>query len=461
MYLPLNGRVTIIDDQIAQAETLIKVFSKRQIPTTYFSGELEFLPDIDNNLNDTRVLFLDINLIDNSEHEVKVLKASLVPVLKRVISKDNFPYVLIYWSRHEEHKELIENDIFENDLKDRKPITYLSSNKSSLFNLDGTSTENYESEVSALFEKLENLIKSNYAFSYLLNWENQVHYATDRTLQQIFSSYHAVDNWTDNANHLINKLGLSYSGKAFIGKNPADKIKSTFNSLTYLLNDTLEKKINSYEIPNPQELKIMSRDISNLESFHSINTKLLFSDDNDSLEYPGSVTEDQNPITEPIFMELLNNSFNRTKIESEFTEEEIKDKNDAEINKLVNKKSSSKRKEIRNTWKKIYMSVTPLCDYVQNKYEYNRCIKGIIIESANADYIDSKSEAIFISPTFLFGEKSCVLILHFRYFFTSSKGGDLKNLNPLFRARQQLLAEIQSKLSRHISRQGILFLDDK
>lgn len=461
MYLPLNGRVTIIDDQISQAETLIKVFSKRQIPTTYFSGELEFLPDTDNNLNDTRILFLDINLIDNSEHEVKVLKASLVPVLKRVISKDNFPYVLIYWSRHEEHKELIENDIFENDLKDRKPITYLSSNKSSLFNLDGTSTENYESEVSALFEKLENLIKSNYAFSYLLNWENQVHYATDRTLQQIFSSYHAVDNWTDNANHLINKLGLSYSGKAFSGKNPADKIKSTFNSLTYLLNDTLEKKINSYEIPNPEELKVMTTDISKLESFHSINTKLLFSNDNDSLEYPGSVTEDQNPKIEPIFLELLNNSFNRSKIESEFTEEEIKDKNDAEISKLVSKKSSAKRKEIRNTWKKIYMSVTPLCDYVQNKYEYNRCIKGIIIESANVDYIDSKSEAIFISPVFLFGEKSCVLILHYRYFFTSSKGGNLNNLNPLFRARQQLLAEIQSKLSRHISRQGILFLDDK
>ena len=210
MYLPINGRVTIIDDQIEQAETLIKVLSKRQIPITYFSGELEFLPDSEDNFNDTRILFLDINLIDNSEHEIKVLKASLVPVLKKVISKDNFPYVLIYWSRHEEHKELIENDIFENDLNDRKPIAYISSNKSSFFNLDGTPTENYENEVSTLFTKLEDLIKNNHAFSYLLHWENQVHCSTDKTLQEVFSPFHAYNNWTDNANHLINKIGRAH-----------------------------------------------------------------------------------------------------------------------------------------------------------------------------------------------------------------------------------------------------------
>lgn len=463
MYLPINGRVTIIDDQIEQAETLIKVLSKRQIPITYFSGELEFLPDSEDNFNDTRILFLDINLIDNSEHEIKVLKASLVPVLKKVISKDNFPYVLIYWSRHEEHKELIENDIFENDLNDRKPIAYISSNKSSFFNLDGTPTENYENEVSTLFTKLEDLIKSNHAFSYLLHWENQVHFSTDKTLQEVFSPFHAYNNWTDNANHLINKFSISYSGKStFKEQSPSDKIKAAFNTFSNLLNDTIEKNNNSSVINNPTELSVENSDDSKYESYYSINKKLMFSDDSEPIEYPGAIIEDVNPKTEKVFEELFFSVFNRFIEEEKLTEDETKDLSKNKLNKLIRQKNSDKKAEIKTNWKRIYLTVTPLCDYVQSKYEYNRCVKGIIIESNYLDYIDTKSEAIFISPKFSLDDGiSYVMILHFRYFFTSNKGGNLKNLNPLFRARQQLLAEIQSKLSRHISRQGILFLDDK
>lgn len=280
-------------------------------------------------------------------------------------------------------------------------------------------------------------------------------------MQEIFSSYHSFDSWTNNANHLINKLGISYSGKAFFDQNSSEKIKSAYNSLTYLVNDTLEKNVNSYDIDNVQELTITDSKDSKLESFHSINRKLLFSDDNESCEYPGAVMEDQNPKTEAIFLELLNNSFSRSKIENDLTEDEIKDKTYAKINNIINKKSSSKRKEIRESWKRIYLSVTPLCDYVQNKYKYNRCVKGMIIDSKHLDYLDTKSEAIFISPKFLLDGISCIMVLHYRYFFTSNKAGNLKYLNPLFRARQQLLSEIQSKLSRHISRQGILFLDDR
>lgn len=460
MNIPLNGRIAIIDDEISQAEPLLKALSKNQIPYAFYKGnDINYLPDADSRFNDIRVLFLDINLVDEKATlDEKLVKSTLINVLRRVISPQNFPYALIFWSRHQEEHESLVRSLFENELKDRQPISIRGFVKSDFF--PNFSSEEAETEID-IIEELNKIINSELAYSYLLNWENQVHTASDRTLQEIFSSYHTYENWTDNANHLINKLGISYSGKAYFKQDSAEKIKSAYNSLTYLANDTLEKSVNSKDIENPEELIVEDSDNPKFESFHSINKKLLFSDDNEPIEYPGSVIEDQNTRTEAIFQELLNNSFSRSKIETELTAEEVKDKTESEITKLINKKSSSKRKEIRKTWKRVYLTATPLCDYVQNKYEYNRCVKGMIINSEHLEYIDTKSEAIFISPKFLFEEVSSVMILHFRYFFTSNKGGNLKNLNPLFRARQQLLAEIQSKLSRHISRQGILFLDDK
>jgi hypothetical protein len=459
MNIPLNGRIAIIDDEISQAEPLLKALSKNQIPYTFYKGnDISYLPDVDSRFNDIRILFLDINLVDEKATlNEKLIKSTLINVLRRVISPENFPYALIFWSRHQkEHGELVRG-IFENELNDRQPISLKGFVKSDFF--PSFSSEEVETTVD-IIEELNKIINSELSYSYLINWENQTHFASDRTLQEIFSSYHTFENWTDNANHLINKLGVSYSGKAFFVQTPAEKIKSAYNSLTYLLNDTLEKNVNSNEIENAEELTIADSDGSKLESFHSINKKLLFSNDNQPIEYPGAVIEDQNLKTDPIFLELLNNCFNRSKIKNELSIEE-KDKTESEIKKLIDKNSSTKRKLIRSTWKKIYLTATSLCDYVQNKYEYNRCIKGIIIDSDHIDYIDTKSEAIFTSPKFLFEDKSCVMVLHYRYFFTSIKGGKLKYLNPLFRARQQLLAEIQSKLSRHISRQGILFLDDR
>ena len=435
----------------------MKVLSSKQLPFTYFSGEIEYLPKEGENYNDIRILFLDINLIDNQERGSKELKAKLIGVLQRVISKENYPYVIVYWSRHEEHKALIEEDIFKNHLKDREPIGFLSAMKSDYFDLNGSKRDNFEDKIKDLFQEINSVLNKKPSYSYLLNWENLVHISADNTLQQVFSAHHKFNDWTSNANHLINKLAQSYSGKSFEKDSASDRIKSAFNSLSYLFNDTLEKNVNSKPISNAEFLTTEEGNNS-FEPFHSINMKLLFSSDNDLMEYPGAVIEDLNPKSEPIFKELLNNLFSRAEVRKEIASD-IEDPK--EIRKLENKRCSEVRKNLRATWKKIYLTTTPLCDFVQNKYEYNRCVKGLLIESKYLKYIDERSEAVFRTPQFLFEDKSYILVIHFRYFFTSSKGMKLLQQKPLFRARQQLLAEIQSKLSRHISRQGILFLDDK
>ena len=458
MNLPVNGRIAIIDDQFKHAEPIIKVLSMKQLPHTYFSGEMLFLPEEDNNLNDIRVLFLDINLIDDSEHDNKVLKSRLIPVLNRVISKDNYPYVIIYWSRHEHHKKLLEEDIFSNELKNKKPIGFLSASKSSFFNLDGTPTEDIGEKIDELFDKVNLLIGALPAYSYLINWENQVHSSTDDTLQKVFSSYHSFQSWSDNANYLIGKFGKSYSGKSFGSQSHEEKIKSCFQAFNNVFIDSLEYSTNNTPIANPIEL-IYDEGLVNKGAILSINKNLLIAEDESPLEYPGAVTEDLNPVSDVIFKEVLNNSLSRTLVEQK-TIKADHGKTRKEISTIVSKKSSEIRNEIRASWKKIYVVVTPLCDYVQGKYANCRVVKGMLIRSQYREYIDDKSEAIFMSPVFNIDNESYVMVVHFRYFFTINSSLGIKHLQQIFRIRQQLLAEIQSKLARHINRQGVLFLEE-
>ncbi|ULC58208.1 hypothetical protein MBM09_09785 [Flaviramulus sp. BrNp1-15] len=456
MSIPINGRIAIIDDKINQAQPLINILSKNQKPHTYFSGDPKYLPVDGENYNDIRVLFLDINLIDDATHQDKVLKAKLVPVLKRVISSKNFPYVIVYWSRNDNEYDSLIKDIFDNDLDDRKPIGFTSANKSDFFNYDGTETEDSEENLESLFGKVTNLINDDPVHSYLLQWENQIHQSTDLTLQEVFSSYHEFKDWTDNANFIMNKLGSSYSGKTYKSQIAENKLKSSFNALNIVLNDTIEHTINTTAIEKPQELQISGNILS--DNIYSINSKLLLNGATDPIEYSGAIIEDINLKTEAIFKDLLNNSIDRNHIQNIIPDIDKVDKTEREISKLVDKNAKAIRGNIRKEWKKIYCTVTPLCDYVQGKNEYNRCVKGMLIKSDYLDYIDDKSEAIFISPIFdLKGEKY-ILILNFRYFFTSTNTHNIKHIKPLFRARQQLLSEIQSKLARHINRQGILFL---
>ncbi len=427
MSFPINGRIAIIDDNINQARPLIEVLSSKQYPFTYYSGELKFLPTKEEFCNDIRVIFLDINLIDDSEHEDKVLKARLVPVLQRIISPINFPFVIVYWSRHENHRHLI-NEIFDTDLKDRKPIGYLEERKLNYFDLDGNQVVEYEESINQLFEKIDVLLNEKPAFSYLLHWENLIHKSADNTLEETFSFKNSINTWEDDANYIFSKLGKSYAGKHFDSSSPIEKINSSYQSMNSIFLDTIEFNINTNNIQNAQTLQ---SGIVNNDIIPELNKKLLCSEDIGNLKYSGVLINDLNTLIS---------------IVDEITIQKVKA---ADLEKFNN--------DIRENILNVIVNVTPLCDFVQKKQKIDRLARGILIESRFRTHLDDKSEALFFSPDFLHNKRPYFLVLDFRYFYTDDIQPS-ENLIPIFRLRQQILSEIQSKLARHISRQGILFL---
>lgn len=458
MNIPLNGRIAIIDDQINHAQPIFNILSKRQLPFTYFSGEEKYLPEDGENLNDVRILFLDINLIDNSEHEGKILKSRLVPVLKRVISKENYPYIIIYWSRHEHHKGLIK-EIFNNDLTDRQPIAYLSANKLDYFSYDGALTEDFEVKIDELFNRVNNLLNGHPTYTHLLNWENQIHLAADSVLQNIFSSY-SEPNWENNANYTFCKLGEAYLGKHYKDIGIEGQIKSGFVSLSIVFRDILEHKIQELTIENLSTLNYTKEAVIN--SINTLNLSLNTADCGLRIEESGNVIEVKNneEKSNSIFGKLLFSILSFFKVRK-YVKTNNPDILQDVLIKEVNKRFKSIRNEIKKEWKKIYLVVTPVCDFAQRKSVYDRVIKGILIPKEYEEFIEDRSEAVFTIPFVIeLDDKEYYLVIDFRYFITI-KLSDNEKLKPLFRIRQELLSEIQSKLARHINRQGILFVDEK
>ena len=65
---------------------------------------------------------------------------------------------------------------------------------------------------------------------------------------------------------------------------------------------------------------------------------------------------------------------------------------------------------------------------------------------------------LYITPLIRYGDRQYILILDFRYF--SSAGNDFfEGKKLLFRLRKEIVSDIQIKLSSHVNRVGVLYLE--
>lgn len=372
MYLPINGRVAIIDNEITEVKPLFQIFSKFRIPYTFFdASDSESLPETTDETNDIRLLFLDLNLVDKSSQSEKNVKSSLIAVLNRIVSKNNFPYLIILWSTQENSYFPVVQKIFEEELHDRKPIAIESFIKSEYIPSNGEII----SGDTKLIDKVVEIFNKHQAFSTLVYWENKVHKSADMVLQNIFSAYHE-DSWANKANFIIEKLSQGYLGlKNYNESGYIDRTKGSLQAFNNIFYDTLETQVNILSNIKEQDLlefdeTLLSKDII----LDTLNFKLMASDTELRLDYTGIIGEDTNPRSDSIFKSILTEVLDRSSIENDITGFDS-------LNKSTRNKETKKiRDNIRTNWKKIYLVVTPLCDTVQNKHKNIRTVKGFIIE---------------------------------------------------------------------------------
>lgn len=394
--LPINGRIVIIDNSIKQALPLMKEFGKLRLSYSYYDGTPENLPQEGSSV-DVRLVFLDINLIDDSVHPVQQLYSMVYAVMNRLICQSNFPYMLVCWSRNtDEYNQIIEK--LNHDLENRKPICSIPLQKSDYFTLEGNPTEEFEEKIEKLFELIANALDPHTSFCNLLLWENHIHNAINHALKDGLSCINDKE-WDETANWIFTKWGKAYSGKNFENLPEPEKLRAAFHTLNLFLHETIEEEIGS----DADEDLHFSSDFNdrNIKISH-FNERLIFTFCQTHPKEPGRIV---------------------------ITSEEY-------IFKLV---------------------INAPCDYAQKKVKMSKAIPGIFVKSEFRKWFNNSSDALFISPDFYYRLKDAdyFFILDFRY-LTSEKEDNGKSQVKL---KQVVLAEILSKLSRHINRQGLLTIE--
>ena len=433
--IPLNGRIAIVDDKIDQASPLMRVFAKNNIPYVYYEGtNPDYFPEKPE--NDIRILFLDLNLLDGRDNQPKEIRSTLFAAISHIISPNNYPYLLILWSRQEkEYRGLLE-DLFKNDLKECSPIAILDWIKSDFFPNFSDEEENKEDEYKIL-DELKKVLVSLPAYSYLMQWENCVHNSADKTIQNIFHDFHSKDNWDNNANCVLDMFAKSYLGKHYNDASIENRAKASLLFLNDVYCDTLESNVTACDFLEENDLPYSASREHKDEMAAKINGYLLLSNLFDSSCQPGCVLPiDLKEENTKYFHELFHDCFI--------------------TGSLSNKDAKRLKKEIYKSLLPLEVVVTPDCDYAQMKAKYFRLVQGVIIKADFKVYVNSQSDAFYVSPIFEYKGQKRVLVLNYRYLVTYVEGHQYPN--PLFRIRESILAEIRSKLARHISRQGIMNL---
>ena len=433
--IPLNGRIAIIDDQIEQALPLMRVFAKNNIPYVYYKGtDPEYLPGQPE--NDIRILLLDLNLIGGRDNHPKDICSSLYSVISRIISPNNYPYVLVLWSRQEkEYKEMLEK-LFSDSLKDCAPIIILEWIKSDFFP-NFSDEEVKKDDEYKIVDELKKVIAGLPAYSYLIQWENCIHNAADETIQDIFHDFHSKDKWDNNANCVLDMFAKSYLGKHYSDASIEDRAKASLLFLNDVYCDILESNVIACDFFEENDLPYIVNDEYKDEMAVKINGCLLLSNLFDSSCQPGCVLPiDLTEENTKYFHELFHDCFI--------------------TGGLSNKEAKQLKKDIYKSLLPFEVVVTPDCDYAQMKAKYFRLVQGVIINADFKDHVNSQSDAFYVSPIFEYEGQKRVLVLNYRYLVTYVEGHQYPN--PMFRVRDSVLAEMRSKLARHISRHGIMNL---
>jgi hypothetical protein len=410
MILPDNGKVVIIDDKIDDVIELISGLSSERIPFVYYKDELgDDLPS--EPLNNVRILFLDLLLIDDNRPPVKNVISTLITRIKKIIPKNNGPYILIYFSSTRRiYGKAFERELAKKKLKDYRPFLTLSISKP-------TNITKVKSELQTKF----NNFKSMKAF---LTLESVTNKATSKVINH-FSDIFSVDGtWDKNLKDVLYKTGEARVGEVnFKTLGNEDKVKNALLSLSSTLDENIDREINNLNFSEISFDPLVKYDTTE-EAKAKFNSRLHLFELNQSVIKSGV-----------LYFLRKNKSIT-----------------DEILDKLRDPKKTSAIES-----KLFFIDLTPICDYSQDK-KYVRGVYGIMVsKSDEKNFKNSRPAFSKFSPIIFHDDDTRRLILDYR-FSKSILLSEFEKLKfkPVFRISNELLIEFQSDFAKHISRPGYI-----
>lgn len=438
--------VIVIDDLYDEVKSLLKMLNHKGIGLVYYNGtdyrEFPARP-----LKGVRLLFLDFVLgTDGQSSRNKI--STLMGVVKKVISEDNGPYIILAWTKHDVPTDDLLVLFKEEILKDPQfpqPVVIVNLEKNKCMNNPNTINKK-------LNEKFgdENILK------FILYWEN---YARDalcdviRILldisKPVVKAGQSFDNYSANWNAQIEKH-IFRIAETSLGRNiGADRnlLVVAQLALTVPFHDCAEtfiKKNTGYNKELVKKIISHKNEQYNFAEEAAMNTFfLLASQEIDKSIQPGNIYKFTD-VFKKIKCKKKSCYYNKIKL----TKQEIMQEFYRGLIKTYRNKSALLKKIIP-----ILLEITPECDYVQKKWKTPKLVLGILWPENFANKMLAKADYIYKRFRIKYQDEVYYITFNAHHLFNIGFHV-FKSVEPVLKARKELLVDIQQWFSGHISRPG-------
>lgn len=414
MNVPEDGRIVVIDDQEKEAIPLLKALSQNGYATKYFTEKYEDLPK--NPLNGINLVFLDIVLgTDGQESRTKITTA--MGIFSKIVSVKNGPLIIVAWTKHE---ELIQN--LSSALETAKYQFIMVNMEKNECKVDD------EYSIELINKKLEQNLDGKGALHLFITWQNLVHRASGKIVNDFSQFYTHDTSWNQNMTTVFLQLARGYAGKQLDKTKIDDVIRNALFSFNGAFIDSLNTEIRTNVYSTALNLPFSSAgDNLDEKTTGKINSKLIITDQISGPKIPGTVFENID-VEKPKLSELFDGNFET------FT-------NKAQLEQSV---------------KYVFLEITPICDYAQDKQRVLRILPGVLWPTdISANKIDKRKWYVYPSSIILFQDKLYHMVFDFRY-LTSVSMDKLSDKVPIFIVKQELLVDIQANLAGHVNRPGVV-----
>lgn len=441
------SQIIVVDDKTeAEALPLLKSLFKIGLPTLYFTGSPGELPV--KPLRGIRLLFLDLRLgFGGTRTRVNVTAAAAV--VKKLMSSENGPYVLVAWTKHP--KEM--DDLMP--LLEVQPTASIALDKNGCI-VDGVCN------LARVMAEVQVKLSGNGPVELLLFWECLVANASTSTVNQLCRW--AAD--VQSVGAILYRTAVAGLGDHVTAVSDSQRTRAALEVLKSLLSDSIETYLNDAKLDSFQPLNQVGN--ATAESISRLNSKLLLGHVNDDNPYPGNVYREfqkrRETKTKVFFRKRVPFEKIRKHIKPwvcEANKTTISKLKEPEREKLFDEAASKFEAEILEHCPCVFAEITPICDHAQATCKKYRIIPGFLLKHEHLDLLDKNQNDIgyFVSDALFLSEFDGIyfLILDFRGLETVSLGY-LAKRKPLFRLRQDFLFDVQHKAGSHFSRPGITSL---
>lgn len=443
--------VVVIDDVYDEVKRLFGVLNHRGIGFVYYTGtDFNDLPT--QPLKGVRILFLDFVLATDGQSSRNKI-STLMGVVKKVISEDNGPYIILAWTKHDIPNDDLLRLFKEEILKDQQfpqPVVIVNLDKNECMN-----------NLNRINRKLNEKFGDENILKVVLYWENCARDALSDVLRilsgmskpsitagQTFDNYSA--NWNTQLERHIFRIAETSLGRN--AKADRHLLVAAQLALTVPFHDCLEtliKKNTQYHKGLAEKIVSHRNEQYNLTEKASMNTFfLLVSQEIDESIQPGNIYKFTD-VFKKIKCKKKDCYYNKTKL----TKQSIAQEFYGGSIKTYQNKSSLLKKIIP-----ILLEITPECDYVQKKWKTPKLVLGILwpesfgkVLSANSR--DSKPDYVYKSLPVKYKNEVYYLTFNAHHLFNIGFHV-FKSARPILRARKELLVDVQQWFSGHISRPG-------